>query len=119
MPHVISDNITAGYINDSVINDLKKFGGLENIKNIVYVDASYSSKKINVNNTFIKLRHNVLAPVSEIPLLADRVSKVGNTNQYFYLYFETATTNSQEVKKEIELLSNALVHILKTNIKNV
>ena len=116
-PYVISvDQITAGYVGDYIVNELKKYVGLENIENLVYVDASYSSKRINVNNTFIKMQDDKLAPVSEIPLLADRVTKVGNTNQYFYLYFETQTTDTKKIKMETDLIKKALISILKKNI---
>ena len=99
---------------NEVLDEVKNHKGLKNVTKIVYVDASYSTKKIDVNNTFIRFNYDKVATLSEIPLLADRISLVGSTNQYFYLYFETNSEDIKEISEEREILKNSIVNILKT-----
>ena len=114
LPYVASNQITACYLSDEVLDEVKNHKGLKNVTKIVYVDASYSTKKIDVNNTFIRFNYDKVATLSEIPLLADRISLVGSTNQYFYLYFETNSEDIKEISEEREILKNSIVNILKT-----
>lgn len=116
LPYVASNQITACYLSDSILKEIQEYKGLEKIINIVYVDASYSSKKINVNNTFIRFNYDEVAPVSEIPLLLNKVSLSTRTNQYFYLYFETESTEKKSIEKEREILKNNIVKIFKNQV---
>ncbi len=116
-PFVGAEQITAGYLSQNIVEKFKKYSGIETITNIVYVDASYSAKKINVNNTFIKMNEDFVAAISEIPLLSNRISKEDNTNQYFYLYFETESTEQSKKNKESEALKEALIDFIKIEIK--
>ena len=115
-PFVGGEQITAGYLNNDILQQINKHQGLENIKNIIYVDASYSTKKVDVNNTFIKFNNDTMAAISEIPLLSDPITKVGNSNYYFYLYFETLTLDQEDIQKETENLKSVLIEFLKDEI---
>lgn len=116
LPFVGAEQITAGYLNNDILQQINQCRDLENITNIIYVDASYSTKKIDVNNTFIRFNNDTVAAISEIPLLSNQVSKVGNTNHYFYLYFETTTSEREKIRDESEKLKSVLIEFLKNEI---
>lgn len=101
-------NITAGYIDDEFLGKLKDYENIDNISSIVFVDASYKSKKTDAHSTFIVINEAV-ASIDKIPLLADRITVSGvNTAHYFYLYYETSTKNIKERKSEAIRLKNAI-----------
>lgn len=116
LPFVGAEQITAGYLNNDILQQIKQNQDLENITSIIYVDASYSAKRIDANNTFIRFNNDTVAAISEIPLLSDQISKVGNTNYYFYLYFETITSERERIRHESEKLKNVLIELLKNEI---
>lgn len=118
-PFVGAEQITAGYLNDKILQQINKTEGLETIESIIYVDASYSTKRIDVNNTFIRFNNDMIAAISEIPLLSDQNSKVGNSNHYFYLYFETRTSEQDKIRHESERLKRVLIELLKNEIKKL
>ncbi len=111
-------NTTAGYVNDELLDKLKQYGNLENISKIVFVDASYKSKKTDAHSTFIVINEEVFS-IDKIPLLADRITISGvNTAHYFYLYYETSTKDLKQRKSEAIGLKNAIKTFFKEREKN-
>lgn len=109
MPLVMEEgDILAGYLDENVMNELKKHKGLDNIGEIVCVCASYKANKLNVDETFIEMNEGSVAPISEIPLLADRVTQSKNASYYFYLYYDTFTKGIKERKTESLNLKDAI-----------
>ena len=112
----------AGFICDTWLKELKEnFSSepfsLENIKNIIFVDASYRTKSTNQHETYIQFGDQV-AIMDEIPLLSDRIDVSSrNTVQYFYLYFETSSTDSESIQKESNGLKIAIVNYFKNYFK--
>lgn len=114
-PYISGSQMKAGFFNDSLLEIIKKDKNLKNITRIVIVDASYSVKLTDVNNVFIKFNNNVAA-ISEIPLLSNQISKIGDTNQYFYIYFETDELDCEKVNSESRHLKQVLVEIIKNEV---
>lgn len=110
--------LSAGYLDKYILSQVKNHSDLANIQNIIFVDASYSEKKIDVNNTFIRFNDSSIAAISEIPLLSNKISKVGKTNHYFYLFFDTKSSTPNEIKHESEVLKNVIKEILKNEVSN-
>lgn len=109
MPLVMEEgDILAGYLDENVMCELKKHKGLDNIGGIVCVCASYKANKLNVDETFIEMNEGSVAPISEIPLLADRVTQSKNASYYFYLYYDTFTKGIKERKTESSNLKDAI-----------
>ena len=108
LPYVGEESISAGYLNEEVLDLIKTKEGLDNLVSIVYVDASYTTKKIDFNETFIEMGEGNVVSIGEIPLLSGRNSKATDTKHYFYLYYDTTTVGIAEKRKERELLRNAM-----------
>ena len=109
LPCIMEDgDIIAGYLNEKMVEELKKNNNLANITNIVCVSVSYKANKLNVDETFIEMGEGSVAPISEISLLADRVIQSKNQDHYFYLYYDTSTQNISERKREALRLKAAI-----------
>lgn len=109
MPLVMEEgDILAGYLDENIMSELKKNKGLDNIGGIVCVCASYKANKLNVDETFIEMNEGSVAPISEIPLLSDRVTQSKNSTYYFYLYYDTSTKDIKERRRESLSLKEAI-----------
>lgn len=95
-------------MDEELLCSLRKHGRISGITNIVFVDTSYKSKVMDVDETFIAMGTGNIASIGEIPLLAGRVVESSNSNRYFYLYYDTITTGAIERKKEAAELRNAV-----------
>lgn len=118
------ENRRAGYLSKDFIDQLKnKAGGkLDKIIDIVYVDASYESKRIDANKTLIVMKKNEIASLGEIPLLSREPKAQFDSAYYFYLYYRTESTpdeyleESKAFKKVI--LDMAIENLPKNNDEN-
>lgn len=108
-------DFTAGYLNESITQDIKKHGDIENISSIIYVDANYKPKNINTHETYIIVQGESI-PVNKIPLLANRSAINNNDTQYFYLYYCSSTSSQEEKNREnIEVKSAIKGYCKKVN----
>ncbi len=109
LPNVMSEDgssFTAGFVDDKFLHALKaKNKKLNKISRIVYVDASYKKKNLNNHDAFILMPDGV-SPIDRIPLLSSR-SAVSQTNNYFYLYYDTKD-NIKLSTAEVETLKNVI-----------
>lgn len=101
-------DILAGYLDEQVMNGLRENNDLGNIGGIVCVCASYKANKLNVDETFIAMSGESVAPISEISLLADRVTQSQTPAYYFYLYYDTSTRDAAARKEEAVRLKEAI-----------
>ncbi len=113
-----AEGILAGYLNEELLRKLKAYGGLDGITSIVYVDASYKSKKINADETFVVMKDKIVS-LNEIPLLAERVAKSEDTSHYFYLYCSTHTENVEEGEKEMGFLKSAVRNFFEDHFRKI
>ena len=117
------ENRRAGYLSKDFINQLKsKAGGkLDKIIDIVYVDASYESKRIDANKTLIVMKNDI-ASLGEIPLLSREPKAQSDSAYYFYLYYRTESTPDEylEESKAFKkvLLDMAIENLPKNNDEN-
>jgi len=109
-PQVLDDSVVmAGYLDDEILNALRKCEGLSGLTSMVFARVNYKEKTMDANETFIEIYPEKVATISEIPLLARRVSRAAAVkNYYFYLYYETTCPTATERKKEAALLRDAV-----------
>ncbi len=109
-PRLDDEGAEAGYLCDEFVNELKSSasGKLDNIVDIIYLDAGYKMKRFNVYETFILTSDGMVASVDEIPLLTGRVASALDTSYYFYLYYKTNTVDVKECKEEIAILKDII-----------
>lgn len=110
LPRLDNGGAEAGYLSEEFLNTIKNRadGRLNNISDIVYVDAGYKEKRLKVGETFIVTNDTTVASLDEIPLLADRVAASADTSYYFYIYYKTESTDDKIKKEEGTLLRNTL-----------
>ena len=96
-------NSGAGYLSNNFLNMLKKRakGKLDNIQNVVLVDAAYSNKLLDANSTLI-VTNSTVASLGEIPLLANEPKNGVNAKYYFYLYYDTKTAPEDRANEATE-----------------
>ena len=96
----LEDPVT-GYLCDDFVKLIKEKanGKLDNITDVVYVDAAYSLKTLNADETLIMINKSI-ASLGEIPLLSSKPKILLNSKYYFYLYYRTSTTSSKELVNE-------------------
>ena len=118
-PRLDDSGAQAGYLDNFIMDQLKEFseGRLNNILDIVYVDANYKTKRLNVNDTFILSNNGMISSVDEIPLLAGRIASSTDTSYYFYLYYNTNTQGDTNCKNEIEILKKTIRDFFSSIIK--
>lgn len=111
-------NFLAGYLDDNFMMELKQGDSiLNNIKSMVCVSVHYKENRLNVDETFIEMNEQKVVPISEIPLLSDRVIQSKNSACYFYLYYDTATKDIRKRKKEALILREEIQAYFKALIK--
>lgn len=109
MPLVMEEgDILAGYLDETIMCELKKNNNLDNVEGIVCVCASYKANRLDVDETFIEMNEKRVVPISEIPLLTDRGIQSKNSAHYFYLYYDTSTKDVKERKQEALNLKEAI-----------
>ena len=93
-------DFTAGYLNENLVQEIKKYGSIENISSIIYVDANYKPKNINTHETYIIMQGESIS-VNKIPLLENKnVITNNNSTQYFYLYYCSSTISLEGKSRE-------------------
>lgn len=115
LPHLLDDGIiSAGYLDDEVLNQLKEYGASD-ILSLVFVDASYRSKKHNPHDTLIVMGREIVS-IDQIPLLADKISEPESTAQYVYFYFEADEESKKSDKESADILKEALKKLFQKEI---
>lgn len=111
LPKVGGSEYTAGFVTERFVAILRQIENeLIDVKNIVFVEASYRQKNTNMHNTLVLINDNV-TPMDRIPLLKDKEKMTQrNTTHYFFLYYDTISG---------KVLSNEGEKILKETIKKV
>lgn len=111
-----SGGYTAGYIADDFLQKLKDANeGIENVVDLIFVDASYTQKNTNAHNTFVFINDEVVS-VDKISLLVNRMAiSHSSTGHYFYLYYNTKTSDVGALKSENYELKRAIRDYFKRN----
>lgn len=100
--------VTAGFLRNDVVKELKAQNGMEKISSIVYVDASYKRKRLNTYETFIML-HGEAISVDKVSLLADKWHLADRDRSvYFYLYYSSDSKTLKEQKQEKDAIKAAI-----------
>lgn len=106
-PRLLDDGIiTAGYLDDELLKQLEEYG-VSGIVSLVFVDASYRSKKNNPHDTLIVMGKEIVS-IDRIPLLARNMAAPESTAHYVYFYFETDETSGKQDKEFADTLKDAL-----------
>lgn len=110
---------SAGFIKQEYIKDIQDETGQKlNIKEMIWVDASYQLKKNDPTTTYLIFTNDDVTTLSKIDLLNNHlVDSNRDTYYYFYLYYSThdnADINLEEIK---QILVNHLKKVLQ-NDKN-
>lgn len=96
--------VTAGFLCDEVIAELKKQEGMDQVSCIVYVDANYKRSHLNTHETFVVISGKAVS-LDKILLLSEKRRLVDNTEApYFYLYYSSNTETAEERKRKTRLL---------------
>ena len=106
-PYLGTDSISAGYLTTDILDALKELGASEQIKDVIYLDASFKVGKSNADETFIVMKNEVI-PLSAVSLLSKQDLDTDNTEHYFYLYYSTDTTDSEKLEYEAQSLKDAI-----------
>lgn len=106
--------VSAGYLNDEFLDQLKEFGA-DDIISLVFVDASYRSKKNNPHDTLIVMGDEIVS-IDRIPLLARNFAEPEKTEQYVYFYFESDGTNHKSTKELSDTLKSALKRLFQERV---
>ncbi len=107
-PNVFNGNYyTAGFIREELLSFLKKSNSLiDEVKNIIFVAASYSRKYTDIYNTFILINNDVV-PMDRIQILTDKIkTSYRNTPYYFYLYYDTFSNDKISIEAEKSLINS-------------
>lgn len=106
-PRLLDDGIiSAGYLDDETLEKLRDYGA-SGITALVFVDASYRSKKSNPHDTLIVMGDEIVS-IDRIPLLTRNIAAPESTAQYVYFYYEV--DGNQD---------NTIVHKLKNALKKL
>lgn len=109
LPQVLDDSVVmAGYLDDEILNALRGREGLSGLTSMVFARANYKEKIMDANETFIEIYPGKVDTISDIPLLARRVTRSVVKNYYFYLYYETTCSTANQRKQEAALLRDAV-----------
>ena len=106
--------VSAGYLNDEFLDQLKEFGA-DDIISLVFVDASYRSKKNNPHDTLIVMGDEIVS-IDQIPLLARNFAEPEKTEQYVYFYFESNDANHKSTKELSDTLKSALEKLFQKKV---
>ena len=100
--------VTAGFLCDEVIAELKKQEGMDQVSCIVYVDVNYKRSHLNTHETFVVLSGKAVS-LDKILLLSEKRGLIDNAEApYFYLYYSSNTETAEERKKENEAIRSAI-----------
>ena len=108
--------ITAGYLDEYLLQQLKKYG-VNGITSLVFVDASYRSKKNNPHDTLIVMGEEIVS-IDRIPLLSRNLAAPESTAHYVYFYFEVDSANVKLDKKFVDTLKDALKKLFQNEVVN-
>ena len=107
LPHLLDDGIiSAGYLDDETLEKLRDYGA-DGINALVFVDASYRSKKSNPHDTLILMGDEIVS-IDRIPLLIRNVTAPENTAQYVYFYYEVDENRDQTFANKLKDALNKL-----------
>ncbi len=119
MPNILEEGeFLAGYLKKDFVEKLKQYGDFPNVTNIIFVDTGYKAKLLDIGETFIEMEPGNIASISEIPLLAERVTQSNSYSRYFYLYFDTSTKDSVERKREAKELKKAIKSFFENEVSS-
>lgn len=94
----VANEYHGGYIDSFLINLQKEDSLLQSVSQLVFVDASYKYKRLDITETFLLFNDNTISPMGKIPLLKNMVqSEISDTAYYFYLYYECTDTQINQV----------------------
>lgn len=96
------------YLDEEILNALREHGGLFGLTSMVFARANHKEKIMDANETFIEIYPGKVDTISDIPLLARRVTRSVVKNYYFYLYYETTCPTAKERKRDAALLRDAV-----------
>lgn len=109
LPQILDDSVVmAGYLDDEILNALRGRDGLSGLTCMVFARANYKEKIMDANETFIEIYPGKVDTISDIPLLARRVTRSAVKNYYFYLYYETTCPTAEGREREAVLLRDAV-----------
>ena len=111
-----SGNISAGYLSEQLLQELQKYGA-EDIVSLVFVDASYRSKKNNPHDTLIVMGDEIVS-IDRIPLLSKNMATPETTAHYVYFYFSTNNISEKYDKVVADKLKSALKELFKKHVNN-
>lgn len=101
-------DLTAGYLKEKIVQEIKGFGKIDNISSIIYVDANYKPKNINTHETYIIVQGESIS-LNKISLLENRSATENDiTPQYFYLYYCSSTVSQEDKIKENAEVKSAI-----------
>lgn len=121
MPNVCGnrrDIYSAGFVDERFLRILKLNNSLDNISDVVFVDASYRQKNTDPHNTFIIINDEVIS-LDKVPLLTDRIKiSQRKTTHYFYLYYDTVNDKNLTIE-EHNSFKQAMLKFFEDNIDNL
>lgn len=119
LPKVGIREYSAGFVPERFLAILRQMNKeLEEIKSIVFVEASYRQKITDMHSTLVLIGDNV-TPMDRIPLLKDKEKIMQrSTNHYFYLYYDTQSEKGLSAKGQ-RLLKEAIKKVFKDNINSL
>ena len=91
--------------------ELKKTGLAEKLKCLMWVDASYSKKLLDVSKVYICFGQNTLN-VERLPILKKDQENINTYGNYFYLYYEWKSPEMGDASDNT-MISKALIRYFK------
>lgn len=104
-----------GFIRNEFLVILKTINpSLDDLADLVFVDAGYTQKDLSPHDTFITINNEVI-PMDRIGLLTSRTGRAFDTSYYFYLYY--GTKSGQRFDEKIyDILKRTIKNVLTTNL---
>ncbi len=112
-------NDKCGFLDDKYVDIIrqKANGELDNINDIVYADADYTTKEINVDEVLI-VTNDIISSLSEIPLLSNTANKSKRKLSHFYIFYSSSSLSAEEKTKESKAFKEVIKQIASDAIKS-